>query len=83
MANTPYKYFLFSQQQFLLRSEVEAKLGRTYIPGKVMYKGRWRDFTEISDTPTNNKFADAKVITEGYLDKVQFKNATFEWKRRI
>lgn len=83
MANSPYKYFLYSRQQFLLRTEVEAKLGKTYIPGKVMYKGRWRDFTEISDSPTNNKFADAKVITEGYLDKVQYQNATFEWKRRI
>lgn len=83
MASSSYKYFLYSRQQFLLRTEVEAKLGKTYIPGKVMYKGRWRDFTEISDTPTNNKFSDAKVITEGDLDKIQYQNATFEWKRRL
>lgn len=83
MASVPYKYFLYSRQQFLLRKEVEGKLGKTYIPGKVLYKGAWRDFTEISDTPENNKFSDAKVVTEGYLDKVQYKNATSEWKRRL
>lgn len=81
MASSPYKYFLFSQQQYALRKEVEAKLGRIYVPGKVLSKGRWKDYTEISDSPTNNKFADAKVITEGYLDKIQYQNATFTWGR--
>lgn len=83
MASSPYKYFLYSRQQYLLRTEVEAKLGKTYIPGKVLYRGRWRDYTEISDSPTNNKFSDAKVITEGYLNNIEYKNATFEWIRRV
>lgn len=83
MANSPYKYFLYSRQQYMLRTEVEKKLGKTYIPGKVLYRGKWRDYTEISDTPTNNKFSDAKVITEGYLDKIQYENPTFEWIRRV
>lgn len=55
-----YRYFLYSQSQYKLRSEAELSLGKQYIPGRVLTKGRWKDFTEISTTPSNNKFADAK-----------------------
>lgn len=82
MAASPYKYFLFSQRQYLLRKEVELKLGKEFIPGKVLKNGKWKEYTEISDTPSNNKYADAKVIAEGYLDKVQYKPASFQWRTR-
>lgn len=82
MPSSTYKYFLFSQQQYQLRKEVELKIGRIYIPGKVVANGRWKDYTEISDSPTNNKFADAKVIAEGYLDRMEYKQSTFQWRTR-
>lgn len=77
-----YRYFLFSQEQYLLRSRMEESLGKTYIPGKVLSKGRWRDFTEISLTPSNNKYADAKIVAEGNLEDLKYKMNTSEWRRR-
>ena len=77
-----YRYFLFSQSQYQLRLETEENLGKTYIPGRVLSKGRWRDFTEISTTPSNNKYADAKIVAEGYLENIQYTMNKSEWRRR-
>lgn len=80
MAGKRYRYFLFSQSQFTLRTTAEANIGKVYIPGRVRDRGRWKDFTEISSTPTNNKFADAKVVAEGYIEDMLYKNNTTEWR---
>ena len=77
-----YRYFLFSQSQYQLRTETEETLGKTYIPGKVLSKGRWRNFTEISSTPSNNKYADAKIVAEGYLVNMEYVMNKSEWRRR-
>ena len=77
-----YRYFLFSQSQYQLRTETEETLGKTYIPGKVLSKGRWRNFTEISSTPSNNKYADAKIVAEGYLENMEYVMNKSEWRRR-
>ena len=77
-----YRYFLFSQSQYQLRLETEEKLGKTYIPGRVLASGRWKDFTEISTTPSNNKFADAKIVAEGYLEDMTYQMSKSEWRRR-
>ena len=77
-----YRYFLFSQNQYKLRCEAEARIGKQYVPGKVLQNGRWKDYTEISSTPLNNKFADAKIIAEGNLEDMEYKKASSEWRVR-
>lgn len=77
-----YRYFLFSQSQYELRKKAELSLGKTYIPGRVLTNGRWKDFTEISTTPSNNKFADSKVVNQGYLESMTYENNRNEWKVR-
>lgn len=76
-----YVYFLYSQSQHKMCDEIEKSVGKDYIPGQVMANGKMRNFTEISSTPTNNKYADAKVIIEGYLDQMQYKSPTRRWRR--
>lgn len=77
-----YRYFIFSQKQYNERLEAERKLGKTYIPGKVMVHGVYRDFTEISTTPSNSRYADGNLITEGYLDSVKYIMNKSEWRTR-
>ena len=77
-----YRYFIFSQKQYNERLEAERKLGKTYIPGKVMVHGVYRDFTEISTTPSNSRYADGKLITECYLDSVKYIMNKSEWRTR-
>lgn len=77
-----YRYFLFSNEQYKLRKKAELSLGKTYIPGRVLNKGRWYDYTEISQTPSNNRYADAKIVAEGYLDRMTYRQSTSEWTVR-
>lgn len=76
-----YVYFLYSQSQHKMCDEIEKTVGRDYIPGQVMANGKMRSFTEISLTPTNNKYADAKLIVEGYIDQIQYKLPSKRWRR--
>lgn len=77
-----YRYFLYSQEQHKMCDSVEKSIGREYIPGQVMYNGKWRSFTEISSTPSNNKYADAKLIVEGYLDDINYKLPSRRWRTK-
>ena len=77
-----YRYFLYSQSQFTLRTNAEASLGKRYIPGEVISGGKWKQFTEISSTPSNNKFADAKIVAEGYLEDMEYQMNKSEWRTR-
>lgn len=76
-----YVYFLYSQSQQKMCEQIEKTVGRDYIPGQVMANGKMRLFTEISSTPSNNKYADAKVITEGYIDDINYKAPSRRWRR--
>lgn len=76
-----YVYFLYSQSQQKMCESIEKAVGRDYIPGKVVANGKMKDFTEISSTPTNNKYADAKIVTEGYIDDIRHTVPSRRWKR--
>lgn len=83
MARTKqYRYFLYSREQQELRTKAEAAINKQYVPGKVISGGKWKNFTEISATPSNNKFADAKVVAEGNLEDMKYTNSTSEWRMR-
>ena len=72
MAAKKYRYFLYSRTQYSDRTKIESTIGMQYVPGRVIKNGRWRDFTELSDTATSNKYPDAIVVAEGYLDSMKY-----------
>lgn len=75
-----YVYFLYSDEQLRLRTEVESKLNKKFVPGEVLVNGDWKEFTQISTSPTSTMFVDTKVIAEGYIDKMKYKECTSKWK---
>lgn len=77
-----YRYFIFSQKQYNERVDAENKLGKQYIPGKVMVRGAYKDFTEISTSPSNSRYADGKLVAEGYLDELRYIMNKSEWRTR-
>ena len=66
------KYFLFSSQQMKMKMEVEAKIGRRYKPGTVLVKGRYKQFTDILDTPTSIRFPDSILVASGKLSEMTY-----------
>ena len=76
-----YRYFLYSISQHNMRTEVDRNINRVFIPGKVLTRGQWVTFTEISTKPTNS-FADTKIIAEGYLEDMKYQNHSSVWGAR-
>ena len=73
-----YRYFLYSKTQHNMRTEVDKKINKVFTPGKVVSKGRWVPFTEISVSPTN-AYPDTKIVAEGYLEDIKYQNHTSVW----
>lgn len=73
-----YRYFLYSKTQHKMREEVDKKLNKVFTPGKVINRGKWIPYTEISITPTN-AYPDAKIVAEGYLEDMKFQNHMSVW----
>ena len=74
-----YKYFMFSSQQYSDRLAIEKRIGKVYEPGTVVYKGKRCRYTEIVTDPESSRYADAQLVAEGYLDKLQYTPSTHNW----
>ena len=73
-----YRYFLYSKSQHSMRTEIDKKIKKVFTPGKVLTKGHWALYTEISMKPENS-YADTKVVAEGYLEDMTYKNPESVW----
>ena len=73
-----YRYFLYSKSQHTMRTEVDKKINKVFSPGKVFNRGRWVQYTEISQVPKNS-YADTKIVAEGYLEDMKYQNPTSIW----
>ena len=62
MAQT--KYFLYSAEQYKLRKDIEAKMGKKFMVGHVIVNGIKKPFTELSSKPTS-RYSDVKIVAEG------------------
>lgn len=67
--NKDIRFFLFSKQQMDMRIKVDGSIGQRYRPGKVVVRGKFKLFTEISTSATNS-FNDTKVILKEDINKV-------------
>lgn len=68
-----YVYFLYSETQEKERNTIENRLGRVFVPGVVVVNGQRNYFTELSRKNTN-RYADTKVVAEGWRSKMTFTN---------
>lgn len=78
-----YGYFLYSSAQLKMRQEVEEKIGRKFVPGQVLVGGNWKTFTQISSSPNNIMYGDAKIVAKGYLDEMTYTNCSNKWKVQL
>lgn len=76
-----YKYFFFSREQYEMRKNVEAGRNKEYVPGKVMNRGRWRDYTEICESPSS-VYSDAVLVAEGYIENIKYQPERTDWRMR-
>ena len=56
------KYFLYSQTQLKFRKETDRKVGKNFITGWVIVRGKKMPFTELISDKTRSMYSDAKVV---------------------
>lgn len=65
-------YFVYSYEQYNIRKEVEDKLGKKYIPGKVMVDGMQKEYTDILDNLNFNRYSDIKIVAVLDREKAKY-----------
>ena len=66
-----YRYFFYSSEQMQFQEKMETKQGKNYKVGTVIYKGKRRNFTEMSRTNTS-RYSDAKLVAEGDISRIKY-----------
>lgn len=62
-------YFMYSYKQYIQRCDMEKKMNRKYILGKVFINGKIKYFTERR-SDLNTLFPDSILIASGNIDKI-------------
>lgn len=74
-----YRYFLYSSTQYRDRVNIEKNIGKVFIPGVVIYKGKKYEFTEITTDPSKSMYADKKIVAEGYIETMKYTQPKHIW----
>lgn len=69
--NDKYVYFIYSEEQKVMRSDLEAKMSRLFIPGKVIVNGVRKQFTELNTTG-NLRYPDSVIVAQGLQSKITY-----------
>lgn len=72
MANSDYRYFLFSMDQVKDKNKIYDKVNKTMVLGTVFYNGVRKEFSALSTTPTLNKYTDVRIVAQGDITKMQY-----------
>lgn len=75
-----YVYFIYSETQEKMRTEVEARVNKKFIPGEVLVHGDWKQFTQIAKVSNMAMFPDSIVVAEGYKEKMKYHDCSSQWK---
>ena len=78
---TGYKYFLYSYEYLKSRNIIEEKVGKTFVCGTVIVDGSLKEFNIISDTPTINRYPDARIIVEGDIENIKYTDISTKPRR--
>lgn len=67
-----YKYFLYSEEQYKEKNTILNKAGKIFEPGTVVVNGTRKKYTQLSSTPTMERYIDTKIIAEGDLNNIVY-----------
>ena len=71
MADSGYKYFLYSATQLRDRTKIEKQIGRDFTPGEVVVGARRKIYTELSSTG-KSQYSDAIIVAQGDISKMSY-----------
>ncbi|MCK9198087.1 MAG: hypothetical protein M0P49_00620 [Bacilli bacterium] len=72
------RYFMYSREQLRVKKAIEAKIGRTFIPGTVIVNGSKKQYTEMSTSPNATRFYDSVVVMNGDIRGIVYTDPKVE-----
>lgn len=60
-----FKYFLYSKEQIKEKNTILGKTNKVFEPGVISINGRKEKFTQLSSSPSIDRFVDTKIIASG------------------
>jgi hypothetical protein len=67
-----YRYFLYSEEQFKEQNSILKNTGKQFVAGTVIVNGARKKYTQLSSTPTIERYIDATIVTEGELSEITY-----------
>ena len=71
MADSNYKYFIYSSSQMRDRSNIEKNVSRKFVPGTVVVGNKKMQYTELSSTGVS-RYSDAVIVAKGDITKMNY-----------
>ena len=65
-----YAYFIYSQHPVDDKNELLDKMNRKFQLGTVIFNGKKREYSSMSDKPELPRYADIRIVSEGDTDKL-------------
>ena len=69
------RIFVYSGEQKKDKMKIAKDLGREYVPGYVIVKGRKRLFTDIVIDMSRFQYGDGQVVAQGDIRKISYTGA--------
>lgn len=60
-----HKYFLYSLQQVNDKNVILDRVNKQFVPGTVVYGGKTREYSVLSDKKTIDRYTDVRIMAEG------------------
>jgi hypothetical protein len=67
-----YRYFLYSEEQFKEQNSILKNAGKQFVAGTVIVNGARKKYTQLSSTPTIERYIDATIVAEGELSEITY-----------
>lgn len=67
-------YFLYSDEQIKEKNKILARNNKCFEPGVVTVNGKKMKYTQLSSTPTMQRFVDTKIVATGELSNFTYTN---------
>jgi len=79
------RYFIYSMTQMKIKRDIEYKLGRDLVLGKVIVGGVQKEYTEIVSDLADVTESDAKIVAYGDIREMNYTEPNWKgaciWKR--
>lgn len=66
-----YRYWIYSAEQMAFQKRMEENMGKRYRVGTVIYRGKRRNYTQMSTT-ANSHYSDAQIVAQGDMRTTKY-----------